>query len=134
MSLEDQLSSIESQYKKSYEMLYNIDAEPSKYGTLGYTSEAIKNILLLQRMIELLCEDVKKLRDEKTKFYVNRCIKNVINIHELIRDYVCENVDQEEFNEAFLSFMQVRSLMYQVIEDVRLIYALKLYPIEEKWL
>jgi hypothetical protein len=131
LSLEDQLSSIENLYKISYEMLSNIYNYTS-YRTLDYITHAIKNVLSLQRMIELLCEDIKKLSDEKTKSYVDRFMENVIKIQSFIRIGVCHNIDSDDFLNAFFSFKKVRSLMYQIIEDIKLIYALKLYPIEEK--
>jgi hypothetical protein len=137
LSIEDQLSAIESQYKKSYEMLYNIEVGYSTYRTLDYITDAIKNVLSLQRMIELLCEDIKKLGDEKTKHYIERFMANLTTIQYLIRGSssssgVCDYIDSGLFTRALSSFTMIRSLMYQILEDVRLIYALRLYPIEEK--
>jgi len=85
-------------------------------------------------MLELLYEDVRKLKDEKTKFYVERCEENVKLIGNFIRgvDSICTDIDFDDFSKAFRYFKLIRSLMYQIIEDVRLIYALKLYPIQEK--
>jgi len=37
-------------------------------------------------MLELLYENVRKLKDEKTAFYVERCEKNVKVIGDIIRE------------------------------------------------
>jgi uncharacterized protein (UPF0332 family) len=135
MSVEDQLSAIESQYNKAYHLLY----EYRNYTSVSPSTAAdmVKNVLLFQRMIELLCEDIIKLTDQKTKKYIDRCIDNLKAIHQLIRGSqtssgVCGYLDTDDFKKAFYFFQFVRSIMYQILEDVRLIYALKLYPIEEK--
>ena len=135
MSVEDRLSSIERQYKEAYEMLCKMATYPTSYRSKpNYVAQTLKKILSLQRMLELLYEDVRKLKDEKTAFYVERCEKNVKIIGDIIRgvDSICTDVDLDEFSSAFRHFKLIRSLMYQIIEDVRLIYALKLYPIQEK--
>ena len=99
-----------------------------------YQAETLKKVLSLQRMLELLYEDVKKLKDEKTEIYVKRCESNITIIGEILRkaDGVCTRIDSDDFSGAFSCFKLIRSLMYQIIEDVRLIYALRLYPIQEK--
>jgi len=133
MSIEDRLSSIESQYKEVYKMLNGI-ASPVAYSEPSYVAEALKKVLSLQRMLELLYEDVRKLKDEKTKIYIERCEENVRLIGHIIRntDGICTEIDTDNFSSAFRHFKLIRSLMYQIIEDVRLIYALRLYPIQEK--
>ncbi len=135
MSIEDRLSSIESQYKEAYKMLHDMALHPTYYrGKPNSVAEALKKVLSLQRMLELLYEDVRKLEDEKTEFYVERCDYNVTKIGEIIRkaNGICAKIDADNFSDAFRLFKLIRSLMYQIIEDVRLIYALKLYPIQEK--
>ena len=135
MSIEDRLSSIESEYKEAYKMLHEMASYPKYYRSKpNFVAEALKKVLSLQRMLELLYEDVRKLKDEKTAFYVERCEKNVKIIGDIIRgvDSICTDVDLDDFSSAFRHFKLIRSLMYQIIEDVRLIYALKLYPIQEK--
>lgn len=45
---------------------------------------------------------------------------------------VCNSLDGADFNGAFGFFRQIRATMYQILEDVKLVYALRIYPIEEK--
>jgi hypothetical protein len=136
LSVEDQLSSIEEQYLKAFNFLRSIDKD-ILWQTTAKTTQAIKGILELQRSIELLFEDVKKMYDEKTESYFKRCAKNMGHIKLRIRgsssyDGVCRSLDFENYEEAFKKFKYVRSYMYEILEDVRLIYALRMYPIEEK--
>ncbi len=147
--MEDQLSSIEEQYQKAYNMFYCMQmgdtTQPSnatielrqKYWNLKYVSEAVKSALDVQAKIELLYEDIKKLSDEKTKFYINRVCENVSDVIRHVSGTsalsgACELLDITKYNEAYAEFRKVRSSMYKVLEDVRLIYALRIYPIEEK--
>ena len=138
MSIEDQLSEIERKYQQAYDMLSNIsETYLSRYHTKAYLSDAIKAVLAFQRSIELLYEDIAKLSDKKTQRYVNRCYDNLKLIIILIRGRgsyggLCENLDDTEYHSAFHKFRKIRSCMYEILEDVRLIYALRLYPIEEK--
>lgn len=142
LSVENQLSSIEEQYKKAYTMFHNIYNAISiiakrEYRGLDYTNKTIKTALAFQRSIELLFEDVKKLSDEKTKYYIARIYGNVFSIRRLLTsseesNTVCELIDFGRYEDAFKHFQWIRSSMYQILEDVRLIYALRIYPIEEK--
>lgn len=143
MSVEDQLSSIDQIYQKAYDMLDKIHLAGNysdyrrEYWSSDYISEAIKNVVLFQRMIELLYEETRKLADEKTEFYVDRCGNNIIRIRLYIRGSgaalgTCGNIDLEEYDDALRDFTRIRSFMYGFAEDVRMIYALRIYPIEEK--
>ena len=138
LSVEDQLRSIEEQYQKAFIML-NKSAYSGllEHRTVKYLSEVIKAALSFQRSIELLFEDIKKLSDEKTKYYINRIDGNVFAIRWRLAssekfNTVCEYIDLGEYEGAFKRFRLIRSLMYQILEDVKLIYALRIYPIEEK--
>ena len=75
-----------------------------------YVAEALKKILSLQSMLELLYEDVRKLKDEKTKFYVERCEENVKLIGNFIRgvDSICTDIDFDDFSKAFRHFKLIR--------------------------
>lgn len=142
MSIADQLSSIEEQYKKAYIMFYNIYSASSpsaiqEYRNIDYTNETIKTALAFRRSIELLFEDIKKLSDEKTKYYIERIDGNLFSIRWKLTsskslDTVCDHIDHGRYHDAFARFQLIRSLMFQILEDVRLIYALRIYPIEEK--
>jgi hypothetical protein len=136
MSVEDRLSSIEQQYKKAYDMLSSVCGSDnwSSARSAQNISETIKAILTFQRGIELLYEDIKKLSDEKTELYIDRCKGNIISIRVRIQGSsgTCDYIDRTEYEFAFAAFRKVRSLTYQILEDVRLIYALRIYPIEEK--
>ena len=142
MSVEDQLSSIEKQYKKAYDMFHNVksayyNSDVQRYRHSDYLSGTIKAALTFQRSIELLFEDIKKLSDEKTKSYIARCETNIKIIESYVRgtskfDGVCDCIDKATYEPAFARFKRVRSWMYQILEDIRLIYALRIYPIEEK--
>lgn len=143
VSLEDRLSAIEKQYNAAYDRLSHMSGARNSYQTRedylnkSYIAESIKTILLFQRSIEILYEDTKKLVDTETKYYISRCADNL----ELLRFYlrggakangVCDLIDIEKFEEAFSQFQRSRSTTFQICEDVRLIYALRIYPIEEK--
>jgi len=142
LSVEDQLSSIEKQYKTAYKMLSSIRTAASistvkYYRNPDYISETIKAALTFQRSIDLLFEDIKKLSDEKTKYYIERLSNNVSKIRLMlttskISKTICDSIDLGEYADAFDNFQIIRSWMYQILEDVRLIYALRIYPIEEK--
>lgn len=136
LSVEDQMSSIEKQYSNAFALLFNICHYISSQKT-DYITEAIKTALGFQRSIELLFEDIKKLSDEKTKFYISRCKDNISKIRIYLTGSpssfgTVEELDRTNYNEAFGRFRRIRSWMYQILEDVRLIYALRMYPIEEK--
>lgn len=137
LSVEEQLSFIEQQYGTVYEAFYGaaygIGSDRS-YRSISY---AIKAALAFQNRIELLYEDIRKLSDEKTKFYVQRCEKNVDWIRFLLRGSprtfgACSHLDEEQYIEAIKKVQRVRSCMYQFSADILLIYALRIYPIEEK--
>lgn len=142
LSVEDQISSIETQYNKAYDMIYNIysayySSEVKKYRNSEYLSKAIKAALALQRSIELLFEDIKKLSDETTKSYIDRCQRMVGLIVLYLRGSskltgTCDGLDIADYETAFKKFKRIRSWMYQILEDIRLIYSLRIYPIEEK--
>jgi uncharacterized protein (UPF0332 family) len=135
MSVEDRLSSIEGQYKIASLSVYDLYVTGSP--TESVVSKAIKDILVFQRLLELLFEDTRKLEDKSTSYYVSRCGENVEYIRHYLRGKqtgkgVCDLIDASKYSEAFASFRCVRSFMYEFCEDVRLIYALRIYPIEEK--
>lgn len=122
-------------------MLSNLSSDrltyTQQYRNAEYISEAIKSALLFQRSIELLFEDTKKLSDDKTKFYVDRCSSNVYSIRDSLsgtfQTYgIGEKLDTEQYGAAFQTFQKIRSKMYKIFSDVRLVYALRIYPIEEK--
>lgn len=136
LSVEDQLALIEKQYLKTFDRLRNSHYYAStEYKKPSYINETIKSALTFQRSVELLFDDVKKLSDDKTKYLIERCQKNVILIGDYLRDRpdgVCSYLDDYRYANAFSLFRNIRSFMYQFLEDVRLIYALRIYPIEEK--
>jgi len=109
----------------------------SKHRTLEYVSEALKAALALQRNIELLFADIEKLSDEKTQFYVARCQTKINHIRFFLTGSskslgACDYIDVANYDNGFKLFRRIRSVMYQILEDARLIYALRIYPIEEK--
>lgn len=108
-----------------------------EYRNLDYTNETIKTALAFQSSIELLFEDIKKISDEKTKYYIERIDGNLFSIRWKLTSSkststVCDYIDCGNHKDAFEHFKLIRSSMYQILEDVRLIYALRIYPIEEK--
>lgn len=136
LSIEDQLSTIEEQYQKAYD-IFVLMYSSSTYHTSENMNEALKTAIRFQCSCELLLEDLKKLSDAKTKYYVDRSIGCVSGIAFYIRgksSYIgaCGYLDQYDYDHAFHQFAKARSLMYGFLEDVRLVYALRLYPIEEK--
>jgi hypothetical protein len=135
LSVEDQLSLIERQYQATYDMLADIYG--NRRYSADYVSKAIKTALAFQRSIELLFEDTKKLYDDKTQSYVQRCADNITKIEAFLRGTAgvfssLDTAGEEDYEHAFRMFRKVRSLTYEILEDVRLIYALRIYPIEEK--
>jgi len=142
VSVEDQLFSIEEQYKTAYNMLYKIHQARTQnemivYRNPKFMGEAIKAALTFERNIELLFEDLKKLTDRKTYFYINRCEDNIIRIRMYVSgssgfNGAIEELDRANHDKAFQQFRRIRSWMYQILEDVRLIYALRMYPTKEK--
>ena len=136
LSVEDQLSSIEQQYLKTFNLLSNI-SEHILWQITENTIQAMKDVLRFQRSVELLLEDTKKMCDEKTKSYFKRCEQSMSRVELQIRgrsDWpgVCRSLDDESYSAAFKKFRYIRTYVYQILEDVRLIYALRIYPIEEK--
>lgn len=123
-------------------MLYNshqaqYGSEIKNYRNPEYISEVIKAALTFERNIELLFEDLKKLSDQKTYFYIHRCEDNISRIRIYVSgssgfNGAIEELDRANHGKAFQKFRRIRSWMYQILEDVRLIYALRIYPIEEK--
>jgi hypothetical protein len=80
-------------------------------------------------------EEIKKLSDDTMKPYIDRCHEKVISIGLCLRDRpngVCYAIDNEEYYSAFELFRKTRASVYQFLEDAKLVYALRLYPIEEK--
>lgn len=129
--------------------------------------ETLKIIIAFQRDLELLCEDIRKLMDDKTEFYVKRCWTNLNTIRRILEgevydlstipefkslgpvvtrrtavsrppeDGVCGLLDtgiteREHLKTAFNMFTKVTSCMYEIFGDVRLIYALRIFPIEAR--
>lgn len=77
------------------------------------------------------------MSDDKTKYYIDRCLGNIVMIRLYIRGSgtvkgACDYIDEADYAKAYTVFIKTRSLMYQFLEDVRLVYALRIYPIEEK--
>jgi hypothetical protein len=135
LSVEDQLSLIELQYQAAYKMVARIPS--NAYRTDDDINEAIKAVLTFQRNIELLYEDIAKLSDDKTQYYIERCHKNVVSIRLSIRGAsgyqgVLDDLDSAAYSPAYTKFRNIRSDMYGIIEDVRMIYSLRIYPVEEK--
>jgi hypothetical protein len=149
--MESRLAIVEKQYLDALKFFSNmVETEnvssPSgylvprpipKFHTRDYENEAIKAALSFHRSIELLFEDVRKLGDANTQPYIDRCSDKMISIKVNIRgfgsfDGACSRIDKGNFDEAYSILLRTRSDMYQVLEDVRLTYSLRLYPIEEK--
>lgn len=132
--MEDQISTIEKQYMDAFERFYKM-ATYTNLRNAEYANEGIKAALAFQRSIELMFEEIKKLSDDTAKSYIDRCREKVVSIGLLLRDRpngVCYAIDNEEYYSAFELFRKTRASVYQFLEDVRLVYALRLYPIEEK--
>lgn len=136
LSVESQLSSIEEQFLDAYDKVNYLYIH-SSYLKLKDVPKALKSVLAFQRKIELLYSDIKKLKDEKTFVYIKRCGRNVKLIENYLRgssNYigVCNEINDFKFEEGYKTFQKTRTLMYEICEDVRLIYALRIYSVEEK--
>jgi len=135
LSVEDQISRVEKYFLNVYQKIVHL-ADGYTH-TFEETNDAIKSLLSLQRQIELLLEDVKELSDEKTGPYIDRCVEAVEAIRILSRGGsrikgVCNLINEGEYGYAYRSFKRIRTKIYELLEDIRLIYSLRIYPIEEK--
>jgi len=100
-------------------------------------SVAIKDSLTIERKLELLIEDVTNLLDETSEKYIERCTSNMDIIILLLRGGekytgALIDLDSYDYKSAYERFRRIRNHMYRIFEDIRTIYALKIYPIEEK--
>lgn len=136
--IEEHFSKIEKLYSEARDRLSRSSQWYSGSRTDSYIDDTVKVITKFQRELELLHEDTEKLSDEKTDFYVTRCAKNMEVIRyrlggeKEVLGGVYRLLDSKKFEEAYAEFIKVRSSIYNMFEDVRLIYALRIYPIEEK--
>ena len=143
-SAEEKISKIESLYKTIRERLkalvgsYGYDQVNYKqklHGKDEFTDELFKNMMTFQRNLELLVEDAKELKDDKTEFYVKRCFKELASVRFYLEDSdwgAYKALDLKDGEKASNAFYKLRSNMYAVFQDVRVIYTLRIYPIEEK--
>lgn len=136
--IEEYFSKVEKLYSNARNRLSRAgsDWDPAAQ-TTSYTDDTVKVITKFQRELELLYEDTKKLSDEKTDFYVKRCAESLELIRTLLQGEeewsgVYHQLDNETYREAYDEFIKIRSLIYNIFEDVKLIYALRIYPVEEK--
>lgn len=96
---------------------------------------ALADVTSFQRRMEMLFEDVRKLDDEKTNFYVVRCQLNLNRIRSTIEkpdSGVLALITGGYDNRAYSEFCSIKVPMLAIVEDIRLIQALRVYPIEEK--
>lgn len=136
--IEEHFSKIEKLYSEARKRLYNSTSNwHTEHRTDSYLDSTVGVITKFQRELELLYEDAKKLSDEKTKFYVERCATNVRYVGSYLSGtervsgvYIL--LDSGKYVEAYDRFKKIRHLIYNICEDVKLIYALRIYPIEEK--
>lgn len=168
MSIEEQISSIEKKYEDALENLYELTTTKSLEDLdLEDITGTLKIIIAFQRELELLCEDIRKLADDKTKFYVQRCWANLNTIRRVLGEEVYDlseipelegvgsivtrkravseppedgvyglidagMITPEHFKTAFNLFTSVTSCTYEIFGDVRLIYALRIFPMEAR--
>lgn len=103
--------------------------------SMGDIDSAIEEVASFQRKMEMLVEDVMKLLDDKTRFYAKRCLENLDIIRTKIEDSdqgVLQYLFDGYFQNSYTQFRSIKVPMVAIIEDVRLIHALRIYPIEEK--
>ena len=146
LSVEDRISTIEKNYLETHSRLSNMSQSLHygsfhKYSEIEYVNETIKRILAFQTQIELLYEESKELSDEKTKFYIDRSLDNLGRIRRKIRGYyagntyydgILDHIDDEEYDRVSNMFKGLRRNMYAFMQDVKTVYAIRVYPIEEK--
>jgi len=143
-SVEEKISKIELLYKEIRERLKALD---ESYGNTHvqlnkryhdkneFTDELLKLVVTFQRNLELLVEDAKELKDDKTKFYVERCFTELGYVRWYLEDGksgTYRALDLKQHEKAYNAFYKLRSNMYAIFQDVRVTYALRIYPIEEK--
>jgi hypothetical protein len=126
---------IEGIYDGVREKLNRLEVAGLYGATRAMIDSALADVTSLQRKIELLVEDVRKLDDEKTRFYVNRCMKNLNAIRFGIEDFnsgVLQNITRQSYQSAVIEFYEIKIPLLAILEDIKLIQALRVYPIEEK--
>lgn len=86
--------------------------------------------------IELTVNDATKIADENSKDITSRLQSNLEWLRAAMsRDgggSVLAYIDSDSKSPAKNTTMSMRGYIYEVIEDVRMVYALRLYPMEEK--
>lgn len=143
MSTERKLDFIEKDYL-SLRIRYRNIENLSSFRTQDYIMETIKLTLKFNSDLELLYEDVKEIADQKVEKYFNRIERNINVINRNIRgqmgklDYYKGAIDllniitYEDYGKATDRIKFIRKNVYEFCEDIRLLYALKVYPLEEK--
>jgi hypothetical protein len=136
LSVEDKLKSIENQYNIALS-IFDKMAGSIYSATKENLAMATKAALEFQRNIELLYEDTKSMSDKKTEYYISRCCQNLTEIRVFLRGGdrnkgALEEANNYDCSQARVSFRRIMPLMFSILEDVRMIYALRIYPIEEK--
>ena len=142
MSIDNQIKDIEDEYYELRTIFYDFTQYDSSKATFKNVSESIKRILRLLSNVELIWEEVYKIcEDIKIQYYADRLKPNLDVLRFKIRgeltdtSYLAGIVDMltdKKYPQALTSYNALRKYLFPVIEDIQLIYSLKIYPIEEK--
>lgn len=143
MDIELKLQSIEEDYISLRNRYYSI-ANISGYRNDKIINETIKLTLNFHSNIEILYEDVKDIIDDKVRKYFNRIEESLNIINTNLRGRMgnvhyfkgaIELLNSDSYYECDLAYKRINTIkdnVYRFCEDIRLLYTLKTYPIEEK--
>jgi len=147
MSIEEKIKEIEKEYLDLHNMCVRLDDTYTRYPTsrkakISEVNDAIKATLKLQNDVELLWEETYKIgQDQKLKYYTDRLKDNIDRLRYLIRGTQLEKsyyngavdyLSNKNFELALSRIARIRNRIYQIFTDIRILYSLKIYPIEEK--
>ena len=142
MGIDNQLNDIEDEYFKLRQIFYDFTQHDSSKTTFKNVSESIKRILKLQSNVELVWEEVYIISEDiKIQYYADRLKQNLDVLRSQIRgeltdssylDGIVDMLVDEKYSQVLTSYSALGKYLFQIIEDILLIYSLKIYPIEEK--
>lgn len=142
MSIDNKLKDIEDEYFDLRTVFHDFTQHSSSNASFKNVNESIKRVLRLQSNVELVWEEAYPIsEDEKIRYYADRLKQNLDQLRWRIRGQltdasylggVVDRLTDKKYQQALTSYDELRKYLYQVMEDIRLIYSLKTYPIEEK--
>ena len=90
----------------------------------------VKSFVQMHRKLERLANETLEFEDGKTKTYCTR-IKNEIQNFTSNVSTAYNYIEGSNWNWAHQYISQARTSMYEILEDVRMVYLVRIFPIEE---